>query len=166
MKLFFVDILNSFYINGSIFFLKVTFWNPNRTHIMYPNIMTSWLINRISWFIEVIVIKFLFIFIILVLFTFRYEFVRMNIFLLLFVIRTLFSIFTKSRISLFPKIRIYVDVGSFHCSSFHIAQRTGKIDACRSKSKTYITHPTLCWNFCQAYTSLMQTNIASGTKND
>lgn len=98
---FFLNILNSFYINSTIFFLKITFRNPNWAYIMNPNIMTCWLIIRICCFVKIIIIKllsFLFIFVIIL---FSY-FNRMSILLLLFIIRTFFWVFIIPRISLFP----------------------------------------------------------------
>lgn len=124
---------------------------------MYPNVMATGLVLWIGRFIEVIIIKFLFVLIILVfvLLTFRLNFLRIGILLFLLVIWTLFRILIKPRICLFPKICIYMNVGSFHGSSLNITQRAWKIDTCGTKSKTNITNPALSRNFGQPDASLM-----------
>lgn len=162
---FFVDILYSFNIDSPIFFLKITLRNPNRTYIMNPNIMATRLVIWVGGLVKIIIIKLFFLLIILVFLTLRHDFVRMNILLLLFVVRTFFCILSISRIRLSPKVWIDVYVGSFHSSSFYIAQGTWKINTCRTKSETNITNPTFSWNFGQSNTSLMQTDIASRAKN-
>lgn len=49
-------VLDTFYIYSSILLFKVTFRDPNRTNIMYPDVMTSRLIVGIARLIEVVVI--------------------------------------------------------------------------------------------------------------
>lgn len=98
---FFLNILNSFYINSSIFFLKIAFRNPYWTYVMNPNIMACWLIIWICCFIKIIIIKLLSLLFILVIILFSY-FKRMSVLLFLFIIRTFFWIFIIARISLFP----------------------------------------------------------------
>ena len=53
-----VNIFDSFYIDDAIFFLEVTFGNPNCTGIMYPYIMANWSVLWVSLFCEVVVIRF------------------------------------------------------------------------------------------------------------
>ena len=152
---FFFNIFDSFYVDSSIFLLKIALRNPNRTDIMNPNVIATGLILRISRFIKVIVIKFFFLLIVLDFLIFRQNSLRMNVLLFLFVVWTFFWILVKPRICLFPEIRINMNVSPFHGTSFDITQRTWKVNTWRTKSKANITNPAFSRNFGQSNTSLM-----------
>jgi len=87
---FFFNIFDSFYVDSSIFLLKIALRNPNRTDIMNPNVIATGLILRISRLIKVIVIKFFFLLIVLDFLIFRQNSLRMNVLLFLFVVWTFF----------------------------------------------------------------------------
>lgn len=55
--------------------------------------------------------------------------------------------------------------GSFHSSSFHIANWTGQVDASWSEGQADITDPALSRDFGQSDTSLMQTDIAHAAED-
>lgn len=82
---FLLDILNTLYIDGSIFLFKIAFGHPNWAHIMYPYVMATGLLCRICGLVKIIVVQLLFGLIRLVW--------RVKILLLLLVVRTTFWVF-------------------------------------------------------------------------
>ena len=79
-------ILNSFDVNSTIFFFKITFRNPNCTNIMNPDKVASWCIIWISIFVEIVIVYFILFFFVILLFLFLIKrFICAQIFLFLFV---------------------------------------------------------------------------------
>ena len=134
----FFYILNPFYIDHSIFLFKIALRNPNSADIMHPHIVTDWYFSRICWLYEIIIVTFLFFFtffshnlnnIILVLLL-SFYLLSGYIFLFLLAVWTLLWVLIIAWIGFLEEIDIDVDGSSFHCSSFDIAKRAWKIDAC------------------------------------
>lgn len=141
---------------------------------MDPNIVTDWNISWICGFYEVIIVTFLLFFtffsdyldniILILLFSFYLLF--WYVFFFLLTVWTLLRVLIVSWVGLFEEIDIDVDGCSFHGSSFDVAERARKIDACWSKGQAKIAYPTVCRHFCETNTALMQTDVAHATKDN
>ncbi len=112
-KPFFINILNTFYTDNPILFLKIEFRHPNSTNIMNPYIMTGRNFSRISRFNKIVIVAFLLFlsslsnykyFILLLLFTF--DLLSWNILFFLFIIRTFFRILIVGWICLLKEVDI------------------------------------------------------------
>lgn len=149
----FINILNSFNIDCTIFLFKITFRYPYCTDIMYPYIMTWWLVCRIGSLIEIIIIKLIFLLSallwinLILLYILLFLCLYLLILLFLFIIWTLFSIFEICRIKLFKHRIINMYISSFKSPTFHITHWTWYINSTWSKGQTDITYPTLSWYF-------------------
>lgn len=130
-KSFLVNIFNPLDADHPIFLLEVTLRNPDSTYIVYPDIMTSRHRSGVSWFDEVVIVTLFLFFTFLshhldysCLLFFALHFLLDDVFLLLFVVRTLFGVFIISWIQLFKDICIDMQWRSFHSPALDIAQRT------------------------------------------
>ena len=84
---FMINIFYTSHTDSPIFLLKITLRHPDSTYIVYPNIMTSRNISRISWFNKIIVVI-IFFFVILNFFRFF-----LNYFFFRFILSLNFKIF-------------------------------------------------------------------------
>lgn len=153
---FLIDVFNSFYVDDTIFLLEVTLRNPYCTYVVNPNEMASWLFLRICSFGKIIIIRLIF----------PRLWKRSSVFLLVFVIWTLFSILIVLRVRVLEQRGTYVDVCSFHCTALYVAQGAWEVYSCWAEWCAYLADPVICWDFGQTNTTLVQTDIAHGAENN
>ncbi len=91
----FLNILDSFDTDQTVFLFKETLGNPYGTNIMNPNIVARRLSNRMSWFYKIVIIR------LLIFFHYFFCFFWTNIFFLLFTESTFFWILVELRICFF-----------------------------------------------------------------
>ena len=56
---FLVDVLDSLYVDQSVFLFEVTLGDPNCANIVHPNKMADWFVSGISCLCEIIIVWFL-----------------------------------------------------------------------------------------------------------
>lgn len=134
-KSFLINIIYSLNVDGAVLFFKIALRDPNCTYIMNPNKMTNWLIIRVCYFWEIIIIRFIL-------------FNWMRVLFFIFVIWTFFSIFMILWICVFENMCIDMNTCSFHGASTNMTDWTWYVDTSWSKRCTNLAYPIISRYFC------------------
>lgn len=150
-KPFLVNSFDPLDIYLPILLLKVALRNPDRTHVVAPNIMALGLDTQvIARSLEIVVINVILVHLLLfhlVLFPTLDKGASLTVLMV-------------QRVGVPEQSSIDMDVRPFQSPAVHIAQWAWNVTPSRSKSQAEFTDPALSWNFGQAHASLVQTDVA------